>query len=156
MSIEKAKEHLKAKGYLDRLIEPEASSATVELAAEALGCRPAEIAKTLSFLVGEKPVMVLAAGTARVDNRKFKDTFHTKAKMIPFDQVEELTGHAPGGVCPFGANTGVRVYLDESLKAYEYVYPAAGNDHSGVKLTVSELEDCADALGWVDVCKEAM
>ena len=155
MSIEKAKEHLRKKGYLDRLIEPEESSATVELAAEALGCAPAQIAKTLSFLVGEEAVLILAAGTARIDNRKVKNTFHTKAKMIPFDQVEALTGHAPGGVCPFGANEGVRVYLDESLKAYEYVYPAAGNDHSGVRLTVHELEDCADALGWIDVCKEA-
>ena len=156
MSFEKAVSYLREKGMEDRVIVPEASSATVELAAQAIGVTPGEIAKTLSLLTKEGPVLVIAEGTARVDNRKYKDTFHQKARMIPGDQVEELVGHAPGGVCPFGANTGVRVYLDESLKAYEYVYPAAGNDHSGVKLTVSELEDCADALGWVDVCKEAM
>jgi prolyl-tRNA editing enzyme YbaK/EbsC (Cys-tRNA(Pro) deacylase) len=98
-------------------------------------------------------VLVIAEGTARLDNRKYKDTFHQKAKMISGDQVEELVGHAPGGVCPFGINAGVPVYMDESLRKYEIVYPAAGNDHSAVKLTVKELEDLSGAMGWVDVCK---
>ena len=112
------------------------------------------IAKTMSFLQGEKAVLILTEGTAKVENRKYKDTFHTKAKMIPFDEVEEAIGHAPGGVCPFGIKDGVEVYLDESLKKYDTVYPAAGNDHSAVKLTISELEQAAEAKGWVDVCKE--
>ncbi len=154
MSLEKAKKYLKDKGYEDHIIELEESSATVQLAAEALGVEPGMIAKTMSFLQGEQPVLILTEGTARVDNRKYKDTFHVKAKMIPFDEVEALVGHAPGGVCPFGINEGIRVYLDESLKRYDTVYPAAGNDHSAVKLTIAELEAVADAAGWIDVCKE--
>lgn len=137
----------------DRIIVPEHSSATVELAAQAIGVTPGEIAKTLSFLTKEGPVLVIAEGTARVDNRKFKDTFHTKAKMIPGDQVEALVGHAPGGVCPFGIHEGVPVYMDESLKKYETVYPAVGDDHSAARLTVAELEQVSGAAGWVDVCK---
>jgi len=154
MSLEKAKKYLKDKGYEDHIIELEESSATVQLAAEALGVEPGMIAKTMSFLQGEQPVLILTEGTARVDNRKYKDTFHVKAKMIPFDEVEAVIGHAPGGVCPFGINEGIRVYLDESLKRYDTVYPAAGNDHSAVKLTIPELEAVADAAGWIDVCKE--
>lgn len=99
-------------------------------------------------------MLILTEGTAKVDNRKYKDTFQTKAKMIPFDEVEEWIGHAPGGVCPFGIKEGIEVYLDESLKQFDTVYPAAGNDHSAVKLTIPELELAADAAGWVDVCKE--
>lgn len=136
------------------MIEMEDSTATVAMAAEALGVEEGMIAKTMSFLQGEKAVLILTEGTAKIDNRKYKDTFHTKAKMIPFEKVEEMTGHAPGGVCPFGAEEGIDVYLDESLKRFEIVYPAAGNDHSAVKLTISELEQASDALGWVDVCKE--
>jgi prolyl-tRNA editing enzyme YbaK/EbsC (Cys-tRNA(Pro) deacylase) len=154
MSIEKARAYLEARGYADRIIETEASSATVELAAQAIGCKPAEIAKTLSFLLKDQPILILAEGDARIDNHKFKMTFHTKAKMIPADQVESLIGHAPGGVCPFGINENVDVYLDESLRKFPYVYPAAGNDHSGVKLTPEELEKLSHAKGWVDVCKE--
>ena len=154
MSFEKAKEYLTEKGYGDRIIVPEASSATVELAAQAIGVEPGMIAKTMSFLVGGEPVLILTEGTARVDNHKFKDQFHTKAKMIPPAQVEEWIGHAPGGVCPFGIKEGVRVYLDESLKAFETVYPAAGDDHSAVRLTLTELEEVSGAVGWVDVCKE--
>ena len=135
------------------MIVPEASSATVELAAQAIGVTPGEIAKTLSFITKEGPVLVIAEGTARVDNRKYKDTFHTKAKMIPGDQVEELIGHAPGGVCPFGIKEGVPVYMDESLRKYALVYPAAGDDHSAVRLTVEELEQVSGSIGWVDVCK---
>ena len=145
MSLVKAEKYLQEKGFLDHVIELEASTATV---AEGM------IAKTMSFLQGEQPVLILTEGTAKVDNRKYKDTFHVKAKMIPFGEVEEKIGHAPGGVCPFGINEGVEVYLDESLKQFETVYPAAGNDHSAVKLTIPELEQIAGAKGWVDVCKE--
>lgn len=154
MSLEKAKEYLDKKGFADCVIEMEDSTATVAMAAEALGVEEGMIAKTMSFLQGQKAVLILTEGTAKIDNRKYKDTFHTKAKMIPFEKVEEMTGHAPGGVCPFGAEEGIDVYLDESLKRFEIVYPAAGNDHSAVKLTISELEQASDALGWVDVCKE--
>ena len=154
MSIIKAKEYLKSVGYEDRVIEFAESTATVAEAAEAVGVEPAMIAKTMSFLVGDKAILILAEGTARVDNRKYKDTFHTKAKMIPFDEVEQYIGHAPGGVCPFGINEGVDVYLDESLRQFDTVYPAAGNDHSAVRLAVPELEKIAGAKGWIDVCKE--
>jgi len=154
MSLEKAKKFLEGRGFLDHVIEIDHSTATVDMAAEALGVEPGMIAKTLSFLQGEEAVLILAEGTARVDNRKYKDTFHTKARMIPFDEVEALTGHAPGGVCPFGVREGVAVYLDESLKRFSTVYPAAGNDHSAVRLTIEELEQAANARGWVDVCKE--
>lgn len=124
MSFEKAKKYLQEKGYEDHIIELEDSSATVQLAAEALGVEPGMIAKTLSFLVGDTPILILAEGTARVDNHKYKDTFHVKAKMIPFDDVEKYIGHAPGGVCPFGIKEGIPVYLDESLKKFDTVYPA--------------------------------
>ena len=154
MSLAKAKKYLEEKGYVDHIIELEDSSATVELAAQALGVEPGMIAKTLSFLIGDTPILILTEGTARIDNHKYKDTFHTKAKMIPFDEVENIIGHAPGGVCPFGINEGIEVYLDESLKQFTTVYPAAGNDHSAVKLTIPELEQVAEANGWVDVCKE--
>lgn len=154
MSFEKAKKYLQEKGYEDHIIELEDSSATVQLAAEALGVEPGMIAKTLSFLVSDTPILILAEGTARVDNHKYKDTFHTKAKMIPFDDVEDFIGHAPGGVCPFGIKEGIPVYLDESLKKFDTVHPAAGNDHSAVRLTIAELEAVAGAEKWVDVCKE--
>lgn len=154
MSLKRAEEYLENKGFLDHVIELEEFTATVAMAAEALGVEPGMIAKTMSFLQGENAVLILTEGTARVDNRKYKDTFHVKAKMIPFDQVEEVIGHAPGGVCPFGINDDIEVYLDESLKKFDTVYPAAGNDHSAVKLTIPELEQVADANGWVDVCKE--
>ena len=154
MSLEKAKAYLAEKGYADHVIELTDSSATVQLAAQALGIEPGMIAKTMSFLLGDETILILTEGTAKVDNRKYKDTFHMKAKMIPFEEVENWIGHAPGGVCPFGIKEGIRVYLDESLKQFETVYPAAGNDHSAVKLTIAELEEVAGAVGWVDVCKE--
>ena len=154
MSFEKAKTYLTDKGYGDRVIETEESSATVQEAADALGVEPARIAKTLSFVTPAGPILILAEGTARVDNRKYKDTFFTKAKMIPFEEVEPLTGHAPGGVCPFGINDGVLVYLDESLRKFDGVYPAAGNGKSAVRLTVEELYEVSNAEGWVNVCKE--
>ena len=153
MSLEKAESYLKEAGFLDHVIELKESTATVALAAEALGVEPGMIAKTMSFLQGEQPVLILTEGTAKVDNRKYKDTFHVKAKMIPFEQVEEVTGHAPGGVCPFGIKDGIEVYLDESLKRFEMVYPAAGDDHSAVRLTIPELEEVSGAKGWVDVCR---
>lgn len=154
MSFEKAKTYLTEKGFGDRVIETKESSATVQEAADALGVEPARIAKTLSFVTPSGPILILAEGTARVDNRKYKDTFFTKAKMIPFEDVEPLTGHAPGGVCPFGINDGVLVYLDESLRKFDVVYPAAGNGQSAVRLTVDELYEVSNAEGWVNVCKE--
>ena len=154
MSLGRAKAYLAEKGYADHIIELEDSSATVQLAAQALGVEPGMIAKTMSFLIGEEAILILTEGTAKVDNRKYKDTFHMKAKMIPFEEVENWIGHAPGGVCPFGIKEGIKVYLDESLKQFDTVYPAAGNDHSAVKQTIAELEEVAGAAGWVDVCKE--
>ena len=142
------------KGFLDHVIRLEASTATVAEAADALGVEPGMIAKTMSFLLDDQPILILTEGTARVENRKYKDTFHIKAKMIPFEEVEQWIGHAPGGVCPFGINDGVKVYLDESLRRFETVYPAAGDAHSAVRLTIPELEEVAGAVGWVDVCKE--
>ena len=153
MSLEKAKKYLEAKGFLDRVIEPEVSTATVELAANAIGVEPGRICKSLSFVLGERAILILAEGMARVDNRKYKDQFGGKAKMIPHDSVEELIGHEPGGVCPFGVKEGVEIYLDESLKKWDVVYPAAGNDHSAVRLTPDELEELVGSRGWVDVCK---
>ena len=153
MSLEKAKKYLTEQGYADHVIELEESSATVQLAAEALDVEPGMIAKTMSFLTEDGPILILTEGTAKIANRKYKDYFHEKAKMIPFDEVEDYIGHAPGGVCPFGIRDGVKVYLDESLKRYDTVYPAAGNDHSAVKLTIEELEEVAGACGWIDVCK---
>ena len=139
--IRKAKKYLTEQGYADHVIELEESSATVQLAAEALDVEPGMIAKTMSFLTEDGPILILTEGTAKIANRKYKDYFHEKAKMIPFDEVEDYIGHAPGGVCPFGIRDGVKVYLDESLKRYDTVYPAAGNDHSAVKLTIVELEE---------------
>lgn len=155
MSLEKAEKYLEHKGMLDRVIRLKESTATVAEAAEALGVEPGMIAKTMSFLQDGQAVLILTEGTARIDNRKYKDTFHMKAKMIPFEEVEQWIGHAPGGVCPFGIRDGVEVYLDESLRQFETVYPAAGDDHSAVRLSVDELEQIAGAKGWVDVCKEA-
>lgn len=153
MSFSKAKEYLEKLGFGERIIVPEHSSATVAEAAEALGCTLGEIAKTLSFLQGDRPVLILAEGTARIDNQKYKAQFACKAKMIPADMVEELVGHAVGGVCPFGANEDVTVYLDESLKLHETVYPAAGDDHSAVRLKTGELETVCGGAEWVDVCR---
>ena len=148
MSLEKALGYLEKAGYREHVIQLGESTATVAMAAEALGVEPGRIAKTMSFLQGDKAVLIITEGTAKIDNRKYKDTFHVKAKMIPFEEVENI-------ICPFGINAGIDVYLDESLKQFNIVYPAAGNDHSAVKLTIAELEDASRAKGWVDVCKEA-
>jgi len=153
MAFEKAKEYLKQFGLEDRIQEFEVSSATVELAAQAVGCEPARIAKTLSFLAGEQTVLIVAAGDARIDNAKYKAQFHTKAKMIPADEVEARTGHAVGGVCPFGIREGVQVYLDASLKRFDFVYPACGSGNSAVRLSLEELERASGCEGWIDVCK---
>lgn len=153
MGLEQARNWLRKYDLDDRITLLSESSATVELAAEAVGVEPDMIAKTLSFMVKDDAVLILASGLSKVDNRKFKDKFHTKAKMISYDQVEEIIGHAPGGVCPFGVKDGVKVYLDESLKKHEIVYPAAGTGNSAVRLTIHELEKCSGYLEWVDVCK---
>ena len=153
MALEKARAYLAAKGLDSHIIIPEHSSATVAEAAAALGCEPGMIAKTLSFLQEDRPVLVLAEGLSRIDNQKYKARFGCKAKMIPPEQVEALVGHAVGGVCPFGVNEGVTVYLDESLKQHATVYPAAGSDHSAVRLTIEELERSCDWPEWVDICK---
>lgn len=155
MSFEKAKAHLEKKGFADRIKEFDVSSATVALAAEAVGCEPAHIAKTLSFSLDGGAILVVAAGDTKVDNKKFKETFHTKAKMLAFDDVERLIGHAVGGVCPFGINDGVKVYFDESLRRFDYVYPACGSSNSAVKLSCEDLENAVDSYEWVDVCKIA-
>lgn len=153
MSLEKAQRHLAAVGLDDRIMLFEQSSATVELAAEAVGCEPARIAKTLSFYMGERVALILFAGDARIDNRKFKDTFHTKARMLSAADAEELIGHGVGGVCPFGASEVCDVYLDESLRRFDVVYPAAGTPASAVRLTIPELERACAPATWVDVSK---
>ncbi len=154
MSFESAKEYLEKKGYANQIILPEVKSGTVEEAANALGVKPESIAKTLSLLIHDDVILIVTEGTAKIDNHKYKQTFHVKAKMIPYDDVEILVGHAPGGVCPFGINSGIKVYLDESLKKFDTVYPACGNDQSAVKMTLEQLEDASNFVGWVDVCKE--
>ena len=153
MSIEKATAHLEKAGYADRIMVFETSSATVDLAAAAVGCEPARIAKTLSFDVNGETVLIVCAGDCRIDNPKYKATFHTKAKMLAFEEAEPRIGHAVGGVCPFGINEGVKVYLDESLRRFDIIYPAAGSSNSAVKLTIDELEKCASPCEWIDVCK---
>lgn len=154
MSIERARAHLKKYGLDDRVRELPVSSATVELAAKALNVEGARIAKTLSYMVNGAPILVVAAGDIRVDNRKFKDSFHTKAKMLTPEQAAALVGHAVGGVCPFGVNEGVKVYLDESLKRFETVFPAVGSSNSAIELTIPELEAASECAGWVDLAKE--
>ncbi len=153
MSIEKVKAYFNQYGMQDRILEFPVSSATVELAAEALHCAPCRIAKTLSFLVGETPVLVVAAGDARIDNHKYKAQFAAKAKMLTPDQAAEYVGHAVGGVCPFAVQPGVEVYLDVSLKRFETVFPACGSSNSAIELTIPELERYSGYKAWVDVCK---
>lgn len=151
MSIERVRAHFKTLGIEGRILEFDQSSATVELAAKAVGVEPARIAKTLSFMVGEVPTLVVFAGDARVDNKRFKVQFHTKAKMLLHDDAARLVGHAVGGVCPFAVNEGVAVYLDVSLRRFETVFPAAGSSNSAIELTIPELERYSRSLGWVDV-----
>ena len=154
MSIEKVRAFFAQQGRAEDILEFEVSSATVELAAQAVGCGPERIAKTLSFSVEEGCVLVVCAGDAKIDNAKFKACFHTKAKMLTLDQVVAFTGHNVGGVCPFALeNPAVRVYLDRSLGRFDTVYPAAGSSNSAIELTPDELAKYAGAAGWVDVCK---
>ena len=153
MSIDKVRTYFKEKGIEDRIQEFEVSSATVALAAKALNCEECRIAKTLSFHVNDKVVLIVAAGDAKIDNPKYKARFQTKAKMLSFDEAESLIGHAVGGVCPFAVNEGVEVYLDESLKRFETVFPACGSSNSAIELTMEELEQYSNSLAWIDVCK---
>ncbi len=153
MAIEKVKEYFAKCGIADRMREFDVSSATVELAAAALGCEPCRIAKSLSFFVGDKPILVVTAGDVKVDNAKYKTRFGVKAKMLTFDEVEPTIGYGVGGVCPFAVNDGVEVYLDESLKRFETVFPACGSANSAIELTIPELEKYSGFAAWVDVCK---
>ena len=154
MSIEKVRTFFAQKGREKDILEFDVSSATVELAAVAVGCEPERIAKTLSFAVEDGCVLVVCAGDAKIDNGKFKAQFHTKAKMLTPDEVVAFTGHAVGGVCPFAIeNPAVATWLDASLKRFSTVYPAAGSSNSAIELTLPELEELSAAKGWVDVCK---
>ena len=154
MSLIKVKEYLKKYNYDNKIMEFDLSTATVEEASRELKCTPGEIAKSLSFIVNDEIIVIVVKGDNKVDNHKFKETFHVKAKMIDRDSVEELTGHIPGGVCPFGLNDNVKVYLDVSLKNYEYVYPACGSANSAIKLSIPELEKLSNYVKWIDVTKE--
>ncbi|MBO4853093.1 MAG: YbaK/EbsC family protein [Schwartzia sp.] len=153
MAIEKVKEFFRQHGMEDKVLEFETSSATVELAAQALHCEPCRIAKTLSFMGKEGPILVVAAGDTKIDNPKFKARFATKPKFLTPDEAVALIGHAVGGVCPFAVNDGVKVYLDESLKRFQTVFPACGSDNSAIELTMEELEKYSSSADWVDVCK---
>lgn len=153
MAIERVRDYFKQWNMENRILEFDSSSATVELAAQAVGCEPARIAKTLSFKVGNHPVLIVAAGDAKVNNSGYKAQFHTKAVMLKPEEVTELIGHAIGGVCPFAVNPGAEVYLDESLKRFETVYPAAGSSNSAIEMNLEELEKYSGSRGWIDVCK---
>lgn len=153
MSIEKVKAYFAALGMEDRVLEFPVSSATVELAAAALGCEPCRIAKTLSFSVGGAPILIVTAGDVKINNAAYKARFGAKAKMLTPDEAVALIGHAVGGVCPFAVNEGVTVYLDESLRRFETVFPACGSGNSAIELTIPELERYSGYAAWVDVCK---
>ncbi len=153
MSVDVVRKHFAQWGMAHRIRELPLSSATVEEAASALGCEGCRIAKTLSFVVDGRPVLIVMAGDAKVDNTKYKEQFHTKAVMLRSDEVETLTGHPVGGVCPFGVGADVAVYLDRSLQRFETVYPACGSRNSAIELTLAELETCSGSLGWIDVGK---
>lgn len=154
MSIERVREQFRQWKIEDRIVELDQSSATVKLAAQALGCEERQIAKTLAFEVDEQPVLVVTSGDARIDNAKFKHYFHKKPHMISKEHVEQRIGHAPGGVCPFAVKPEVQVYLDISLRAMDIVYPACGSSNSCIKMTIEELEKTTDPVAWIDVCKE--
>ncbi len=153
MSIERVKEYFKQYNMEDKVMEFPVSSATVELAAQALNTDGCRIAKTLSFSVNDSPILIVTAGDAKIDNKKYKSFFGAKAKMLSFDEVEEKIGHAVGGVCPFAINDGVTVYLDESLKRFETIFPACGSSNSAIELTPEELEKYSSFKQWIDVCK---
>lgn len=153
MSLIRAKEYLNKFGLAEHIMEFDVSSATVAEAAQAVGCMAGEIAKTISFIANGKAILIVAAGDSKIDNNKYKQEFGTKAKMIAFEDVEKVIGHAVGGVCPFGVNEDVAIYLDESLKRFDFVYPACGSSNSAIKLCISELERVSGYKKWVDVCK---
>ena len=153
MSIEKVKEYFKTFGIENRILEFDVSSATVELAAQALGCEGCRIAKTISFMVDGGAVLIVCAGDAKIDNAKYKAYFGTKAKMLSYEEASELIGHAVGGICPFATNEGVKIYLDESLKRFKTVFPACGSSNSAIELTIPELEKYSSYIDWIDVCK---
>lgn len=153
MSVERVKNYLKKYNMDDRIITFDYSSATVALAAQALGCEEARIAKSLSFRLGENTILVITAGDVKIDNAKYRHEFGEKAHMLSFDEVEEKIGHPVGGVCPFGVNDGVSIYLDESLKRFTTVFPACGEPNNAIELTISELENITEYVKWVDVCK---
>lgn len=153
MAIDKVRNYLKQFNLDNKILEFNTSSATVELAAETLNCEPGRIAKTMSFLVNDKPILIVLAGDIKIDNSKYKAEFHTKAKMIPYENVENIIGHAAGGVCPFGINDGIEVYLDESLKKYETVFPACGSSNSAIELTIKQLEETSKYLKWINIGK---
>ena len=153
MSIEKVRAYFAGFGMEDRILEFPVSSATVELAAQALGCEGKRIVKTLSFKVHEKAILICAAGDAKVDNARYKTRFGVKAKMLSHEEAADMIGHAVGGVCPFAVNEGVEVYLDESIKRFETVFPAAGSSNSAIELTIEEMERYSGFTAWVDVCK---
>ena len=154
MSIERVREYFRARGLAHRILEFDVSSATVELAAQAVGCEGKRIAKTLSFRVGDRVILIVTAGDARIDNQKYKAHFGTKARMLSPEDAELLIGHPVGGVCPFAVKPGVEVYLDQSLRRFETVFPACGSANSAIELTPDELEQHSNALGWLDVCKD--
>ena len=155
MSTERVRKHLEKWNVQDRILEFPTSSATVELAAQAVGCEPARIAKSLTFSAGERTIMVITAGDAKIDNSKYKAYFHKKAAMLKKDEVTERIGHEVGGVCPFGVNEGVEIYLDVSMKRFETVYPAAGSSNNAICVTLPELEQFSGSSTWIDVCKDA-
>lgn len=154
MAIEQARAHLAQWGMDDKILEFEVSSATVELAAQAVGCQPERIAKSLTFMVDGQCVLIVVAGDKKIDNSKFKSKFKTKAKMLTAEEVEAMVGHAVGGVCPFGVKSGVKIYLDTSLQRFETVFPACGSSNSAIELTIKELEEYAQSEEWIDVCKD--
>lgn len=154
MAIDKVKEYFKQFDMEHMIIEFSVSSKTVELAAKALNCEPCRIAKTISFAAGDKVILVVAAGDTKIDNAKYKSHFGIKAKMLNFDEVENLVGHAVGGVCPFAVNNGVEIYLDNSLKRFDTVFPACGSSNSAIELTIEELEKYSCFKEWLDVCKQ--
>lgn len=153
MSIEKVRAYFKEQGIEDKIQEFEVSSATVELAAQALGCEPERIAKSITFQAGDRIIMIVTAGDQKIDNPKYKAQFGTKAKMLAREEAEDLIGHAVGGVCPFAVNEGVEIYLDESLKRFETVFSACGSSNSAAEFTIPELEKYTNYLEWIDVCK---
>lgn len=154
MSVELVKKYFENTELEGKVLEFPTSSATVELAADAVGTEPDRIAKTMAFLLGDEAIVIVVSGLSRIDNKKFKAQFHTKAKMIPFAAVEEYLGHPPGGVCPFALKEGVKVYLDVSLRAHETVFPAAGSENSAIETTIDQLERFTSYEEWVDVCKK--